>query len=577
MLGPDREFELEWVSVYTFQCRRMQKFRHGRVLFVGDAAHQVSPFGARGANSGIQDTDNLVWKLKLVMEGLAPESLLDSYSEERVAAADENLLNSTRSTDFITPKSQVSKDFRNAVLGLAREHAFARTLVNSGRLSVPAHLTGILVAQHHGPRSLRRRDGTRRAADRRAHCGIGASQAGCCSTWATASCCCCSWPVWKASARPPASALATLAAARIPVRTLLVTDREGNGAGGLHAGGGPRSPDQPAPGRPPRHGLPAAAGPARLRTLAPAGRWFRCKMRWLAPPATREGQRPMEELITQANFGIPGQTPLHAFTPGDDFYELLIATHQALTTNRAAWSMRGWCCCWPTMWVTCACCARRWQRPAPEWGLRKAGRHARPGCCAAGWLRPTSRTPTSRSRTCPLAASGAPAPKTHLAAGRGHRRPDPGSAPGGRAMPLGRWRLPLLEPLAAGDLHGFMALGAPAWKAVRAALSGAWPKAASRALSGDVPAAAGRGADAAALPHRRLHRFLHQHPPRHHGGPAVPARQPACCPTTSGCPSAITAAVRPSASVARPAPASGPDQAGPCRSAGIGSQPAAGL
>ncbi len=140
MLGPQREFELEWVSVYTFQCRRMQNFRHGRVLFVGDAAHQVSPFGARGANSGIQDTDNLVWKLKLVMDGLAPEALLDTYSSERVFAADENLLNSTRSTDFITPKSQASRDFRNAVLTLAGQHAFARTLVNSGRLSVPAHL-----------------------------------------------------------------------------------------------------------------------------------------------------------------------------------------------------------------------------------------------------------------------------------------------------------------------------------------------------------------------------------------------------------------------------------------------------
>ena len=141
MLGPDREFDLEWVSVYTFQCRRMQRFRHGRVLFVGDAAHQVSPFGARGANSGIQDTDNLVWKLLLVMRGLAPEALLDSYSDERVAAADENLMNSTRSTDFITPKSQVSRDFRNAVLTLAREHGFARGLVNSGRLSVPSHLS----------------------------------------------------------------------------------------------------------------------------------------------------------------------------------------------------------------------------------------------------------------------------------------------------------------------------------------------------------------------------------------------------------------------------------------------------
>ncbi|OHC72920.1 MAG: FAD-dependent oxidoreductase [Rhodocyclales bacterium RIFCSPLOWO2_02_FULL_63_24] len=139
--GKEREFELEWVSVYTFQCRRMGKFNHGRVLFVGDAAHQVSPFGARGANSGLQDADNLGWKLKLVIDGKAPETLLDSYSEERVFAADENLMNSTRSTDFITPKSRASKTFRNAVLSLAKDHAFGRALVNSGRLSVPAFLT----------------------------------------------------------------------------------------------------------------------------------------------------------------------------------------------------------------------------------------------------------------------------------------------------------------------------------------------------------------------------------------------------------------------------------------------------
>ena len=141
MLGDDRPFELEWVSVYTFQCRRMKDFRHGRVLFIGDAAHQVSPFGARGANSGIQDADNLAWKLKLVLDRKAPDTLLNTYSRERIFAADENIMNSTRSTDFITPKTPVSKTFRNAVLGLAERYAFARALVNSGRLSVPSFLT----------------------------------------------------------------------------------------------------------------------------------------------------------------------------------------------------------------------------------------------------------------------------------------------------------------------------------------------------------------------------------------------------------------------------------------------------
>jgi 3-(3-hydroxy-phenyl)propionate hydroxylase len=138
LLGENAKFELEWVSIYTFSCLRMDKFRHGRVLFAGDSAHGVSPFGARGANSGIQDADNLAWKLKLVIDGQAPASLLDSYNDERVAAADENILNSTRSTDFITPKNEASRAFRDATLELARDCPFARRLVNSGRLSLPA-------------------------------------------------------------------------------------------------------------------------------------------------------------------------------------------------------------------------------------------------------------------------------------------------------------------------------------------------------------------------------------------------------------------------------------------------------
>ncbi|KRB84856.1 FAD-dependent oxidoreductase [Noviherbaspirillum sp. Root189] len=140
LLGKDAEFELDWVSVYTFSCLRMEKFRHGRIFFAGDAAHGVSPFGARGANSGVQDADNLAWKLRLVIEGKAPEALLESYCDEREFAADENILNSTRSTDFITPKSAISRTFRDAVLRLSKTHDFARKLVNSGRLSRPSVL-----------------------------------------------------------------------------------------------------------------------------------------------------------------------------------------------------------------------------------------------------------------------------------------------------------------------------------------------------------------------------------------------------------------------------------------------------
>jgi 3-(3-hydroxy-phenyl)propionate hydroxylase len=138
----DAPFELEWASVYTFACTRMARFRHGRVAFAGDAAHGVSPFGARGANSGIQDAENLAWKLALVVQGRAPEALLDSYADEREYAADENIRHSTHATDFITPKSEISRVFRDAVLDLARQHPFARTLVNSGRLSVATTLDG---------------------------------------------------------------------------------------------------------------------------------------------------------------------------------------------------------------------------------------------------------------------------------------------------------------------------------------------------------------------------------------------------------------------------------------------------
>ncbi|PTT82205.1 FAD-dependent oxidoreductase [Pelomonas sp. HMWF004] len=130
-------FELAWSSIYQFACRRADRFRVGRVLLAGDAAHQVSPFGARGANSGVQDADNLGWKLAAVVKGEGGDTLLDTYEFERMEAADDNIGHSTRATDFISPKTALSRRLRKAALDLAARTDFAKPLVNSGRLSLP--------------------------------------------------------------------------------------------------------------------------------------------------------------------------------------------------------------------------------------------------------------------------------------------------------------------------------------------------------------------------------------------------------------------------------------------------------
>jgi len=138
-----REFELDWVSVYTFQCRRLAEFVHGRVLFVGDSAHVVSPFGARGGNGGIQDVDNLGWKLAAILNGEAGDALLHSYNAERVHGADENIRNSARATKFMSPEEGPERLYRDAVLKLASELPFASGMVNSGRLSLPCVYDGM--------------------------------------------------------------------------------------------------------------------------------------------------------------------------------------------------------------------------------------------------------------------------------------------------------------------------------------------------------------------------------------------------------------------------------------------------
>jgi 3-(3-hydroxy-phenyl)propionate hydroxylase len=132
----DVEFELVWVGPYAYRDHLLDRFRHGRVFFIGDAAHVVSPFGARGGNSGIQDAYNLGWKLAFVIAGRAPEALLDTYDAERQPAARQNLEVTSRTARFLAPRSPAERTLRDATLALARKHAFARPLVNTGRMSV---------------------------------------------------------------------------------------------------------------------------------------------------------------------------------------------------------------------------------------------------------------------------------------------------------------------------------------------------------------------------------------------------------------------------------------------------------
>ncbi|WP_374664254.1 FAD-dependent oxidoreductase [Ramlibacter sp.] len=134
--GADTEVEIVWVGPYAYRSECIDRMRHGRVFFMGDSAKVVSPFGARGGNTGIADADNLAWKLAAVLGGRAPAYLLESYHEERHEAARQNVLVTNRTARFLRPGSPMEKRFRDAAISLARQHLFARQFVNTGRMAV---------------------------------------------------------------------------------------------------------------------------------------------------------------------------------------------------------------------------------------------------------------------------------------------------------------------------------------------------------------------------------------------------------------------------------------------------------
>jgi 3-(3-hydroxy-phenyl)propionate hydroxylase len=133
--GADVECDIVWVGPYAYKSQCLHQLHHGRVFFIGDTAKVVSPFGARGGNTGIADADNLAWKLAAVLRGQAAPSLLASYNQERLQAAKRNVQVTNRTARYLRAPDGIERLFRSATIGLAKHHAFARSLINTGRMA----------------------------------------------------------------------------------------------------------------------------------------------------------------------------------------------------------------------------------------------------------------------------------------------------------------------------------------------------------------------------------------------------------------------------------------------------------
>ncbi|KAB0499140.1 FAD-dependent monooxygenase [Pseudomonas vancouverensis] len=122
------QWELDWCSIYSARALTLASYVQNRVIFSGDAAHLLPIFGVRGANTGFQDSNCLCWKLAMVIKGVAPQKLLDSYDHERVAAAREIIAEAGKSTRFMAPQTPGQRLLRDAVLSLSLSQEFVRPL-----------------------------------------------------------------------------------------------------------------------------------------------------------------------------------------------------------------------------------------------------------------------------------------------------------------------------------------------------------------------------------------------------------------------------------------------------------------
>jgi len=152
--GKKVKVDIVWVGPYAYKSQCLTTLRMGRVFFMGDTAKIVNPFGARGGNTGVADADNLAWKLAAVLRGHADEALLESYNDERLEAAQENVKVTRRTARFLRPADGVERAFRKATISLAKQFPFARSLINTGRMAVANTYRGSRVCGDKGGTSV---------------------------------------------------------------------------------------------------------------------------------------------------------------------------------------------------------------------------------------------------------------------------------------------------------------------------------------------------------------------------------------------------------------------------------------
>lgn len=148
--GPNVQCDIVWVGPYAYKSQCLHQLQDDRVFFMGDSAKVVSPFGARGGNTGIADADNLAWKLAAVIRGHAPLALLRSYNQERLQAARRNVQVTHRTARYLRAPEGIERLFRDASIGLAKQHAFARLLINTGRMAEANRYAGSDICQPEG-------------------------------------------------------------------------------------------------------------------------------------------------------------------------------------------------------------------------------------------------------------------------------------------------------------------------------------------------------------------------------------------------------------------------------------------